>query len=282
MELGILTDSTCDLPEHLRAQYGIEVVPAILVIDGESHADGRDISREEFYTRLPQMKTAPTTAMPSPGEFAAAMGRLFERGCTHILALHAAEALTGIINGARLAAADFAEQVTIYDSASLTLGLGFQVLAAAEAAAEGAGADEALAAARSVRARTTIRAALDTIEYVRRSGRVPSAVASLGGLLKIKPFIELEEGQVRTIGAVRTTQQGSEKVFDGLCSLGELERLAILHTNAEGRARSLLDQLMQERRMSLPREILIVNVTTAIGTHVGPNGLGFAAVTRRA
>jgi len=280
MELGILTDSTCDLPDHLRAQYGIEVVPAILVIDGQSYADGRDISREEFYTRLPGMKTAPTTAMPSPGEFSVAMRRLFDRGCTHILALHAAEALTGIINGARLAAADFDDRVTVYDSASLTLGLGFQVLASAVAAADGADVAEALAAARGVRARTTIRAVLDTIEYVRRSGRVPGAVAALGGMLRIKPFIELQEGQVRAIGAVRTTQQGTEKVLDGLRGLGELERLAILHTNAETRARGLLDQLMQERRMSLPREILIVNVTTAIGTHVGPNGLGFAAVTK--
>jgi DegV family protein with EDD domain len=140
--------------------------------------------------------------------------------------------------------------------------------------------DEALAAAREVRARTTIRAVLDTLEYVRRSGRVPGAVASLGSLLRIKPFIELEEGQVRAIGVVRTARQATEKVFGGLRGLGELKQLAILHTNAEARARGLLDRLMQAGRMSLPREILIVNVTPAIGAHVGPNGLGFAAVTK--
>ena len=280
MKLGILTDSTCDLPGHLLASYDIQVVPAILVIDGQSHQDGLDISREEFYTRLPAMRSAPTTAMPSLGDFALAMQRLFDRGCTDILALHAAEALTGIINGSRLAAADFGEQVAVYDSGSLSLGLGFQVLAAAEAAADGAGMDEALAAAREVRAHTTIRAVLDTLEYVRRSGRVPGAVASLGSLLRIKPFIELEEGQVRAIGVVRTARQATEKVFGGLRGLGELKQLAILHTNAEARARGLLDRLMQAGRMSLPREILIVNVTPAIGAHVGPNGLGFAAVSK--
>jgi DegV family protein with EDD domain len=108
MKLGILTDSTCDLPGHLLAESDIEVVPAILVIDGQGHRDGHDISREEFYTRLPGMRTAPTTAMPAVGEYSLAMQRLFDRGCTHILALHATEALTGIINGARMAAADFA------------------------------------------------------------------------------------------------------------------------------------------------------------------------------
>jgi DegV family protein with EDD domain len=280
MKLGILTDSTCDLPSHLLAEYDIEVVPAILTIDGQSYRDGHDISREEFYTRLPAMRTPPTTAMPALAEYSAPMQRLLDSGCGQVLALHAAEALTGIVNGARLAAADFGDRVTVYDSGSLSLGLGFQALAAAEAAADGAGLDEALAAARGIRARTTIRAVLNTVEYVRRSGRVPGAVASLGSLLRIKPFIELDEGQVRAIGMVRTAQQATDKVLGGLLGLGELVRLAILHTNAEARARGLLDRLMQAGRMSLPREILIVNVTPAIGTHVGPDGLGFAAVTK--
>jgi DegV family protein with EDD domain len=280
MKLGILTDSTCDLPPGALAEWGIEVVPAVIVIDGQPYLDGRDITREQFYARLPSMLSAPTTAAPAPGEFHVAMQRLVDRGCTDILALHAASTLTSIINGSRLAAADFDGCVHIYDSTSLTLGLGYQVLAAAQAASEGAGPDEALAAAQGVRKRTYIRAALDTLEYVRRSGRVPAMVASLGGLLRIRPYIALQEGEVSAVGAVRTTTQGNDKVYEGLQQLGDLESLAILHTNAEPRARALLDRLMQERRMSLPRDILIVNVTPAIGTHVGPNGLGFAAVTK--
>jgi DegV family protein with EDD domain len=121
-------------------------------------------------------------------------------------------------------------------------------------------------------------AALDTMEYLRRSGRVPSAVAALGGLLSIKPIVELLNGEVKPLGAVRTTRQAGERIYNALREFGPLERLAILHTNAEHRARQLLDELMQTVSQSIPRDILMVNVTTVIGTHVGPNGLGFAAV----
>ena len=116
------------------------------------------------------------------------------------------------------------------------------------------------------------------MEYLRRSGRVPGAVTLLGGLLSIKPLIELTDGQVKTIGAVRTTRQADERMLNFLLKGGPLERLAILHTNAGPRARSLLNELMQRASQSMPRDILFINVTTVIGTHVGPNGLGYAAV----
>jgi DegV family protein with EDD domain len=118
------------------------------------------------------------------------------------------------------------------------------------------------------------------MEYLRRSGRVPGAVAALGGLLSIKPLIELTNGEVKAIGAVRTTKQANERMLNFLLEGGELERLAILHTGAEPRAREFLNALMQKASQSVPRDILMVNVTTVIGTHVGPNGLGFAAVRR--
>ena len=121
-------------------------------------------------------------------------------------------------------------------------------------------------------------AALDTMEYLRRSGRVPAAVAALGGLLSIKPIVELLNGEVKPLNAVRTTRQAGSYIHKALKDLGPLERLAILHTNAEHRARQLLDELMETVSQSIPRDIMMVNVTTVIGTHVGPNGLGFAAV----
>jgi DegV family protein with EDD domain len=278
MKLGIVTDSTSDLPKYLIEQYELEVVPSILILEGKEYADGVGISREEFYTRLPSFQTQPTTAAPSIGDFSARYESLLSRGCDHILAIHATGKLTTIINSARQAAQDFPEKITVTDSLSMSLGLGFQVLAAAEDAEMGLQA--ALGAAASKRQRLKVFAAFDTLEYAKRSGRLPAAFATLGGLLNIKPLIELINGEVKPVGVVRTTKQANEKIMNFLLEMGPLERLAILHTGAESRAKEFLNTVMQQASQSVPRDILMVNVTTVIGTHIGPNGLGFAAVRK--
>lgn len=285
MKLGIVTDSTCDLPKYLIEQHELEVVRSILILEGKEYADGVGISREDYYKRLPSFQTQPTTAAPSIGDFSTRYNSLFTRGCDHILSIHASGKLTTIINSARQASHDFPEKITMIDSNSLSLGLGFQVLAAAEASAEAIESAEdglaaALAAIESTRKRLHVYAALDTMEYVKRSGRVPAAVTFFGGMLNIKPIVELTEGQIKPIGAVRTTKQANERMLNFLLEGGELERLAILHTGAEPRAKEFLNALMQKASQSVPRDILMVNVTTVIGTHVGPNGLGFAAVRK--
>ena len=282
MKLGLLTDSTSDLPKYLIEQYELEVVPSILILDGKEYADGIGISREDFYKRLSSMQTPPTTAAPSIGDFSARYETLLTRGCDHILSIHAAGTLTTIINSARQAAQNFPEKITVIDSLSMSLGLGFQVIAAAEAAAEAAGVElqAALDTIDTTRKRLRLFAALDTMENMRRSGRVPAVVTVLGSLLHIKPLIEIANGEVKPHGAVRTTKQANERMLNLLLQEGPLERLAILHTGAEPRAREFLNTLMQKASQAVPRDILIVNVTTVIGTHVGPNGLGFAAVRK--
>ncbi len=278
MKIGIVTDSTADLPAYLIEQHHIQVVPAIVVMEGEEYEDGIAISREEFYNRLPSLHTPPTTAAPSIGDFAAPYDTLLTNGCAHILSIHAASQLTTIINAARQAAQEFPHKVTCIDSESLSLGLGFQVLAAAEESESGL--QSAMEAIESTKRRLQVIAALDTMEYLKRSGRVPGTVAALGGLLSIKPMIELKDGEVKAIGAVRTTKQADERVLNFLLGIGDMDRLAVLHTNAEPRAKQLLAELMNRVRKSIPRDILFVNVTSVIGTHVGPNGLGFAAVRK--
>jgi fatty acid kinase fatty acid binding subunit len=276
MKLGIVTDSTSDLPPYLAEEHDIRIVPMVLILDGVEYLDGRGISRDEFYARLPELKQSPTTASGSIGEFASQYQSLLSGGCDAVLSIHAPEALTTIINTARQAAQPFGERVTCIDSGSLSLGLGYQALAAAEASELGLPA--ALEAVASIRRRLHLSAALDTMEYVKRSGRVPAAVAALGGLLSIKPLIELTDGEVKAIGAVRTSQQADQRMLNFLLEGGKLERLAMLHTGAEARARRFLDALMQVASQSVPRDILLVNVTPVIGTHVGPDGLGFASV----
>ena len=279
MKLGIVTDSTCDIPPFLVEQYELEVVPCILVIDGKEYMDGKDITREEFYRQLPALKIQPTTAAPSIGDFSARYDSLLTKsGCDHILSIHAAGALTSLLNSARQAAGDFPDRVTCIDSTSLSLGLGFQVLAAAEAAEFGLQA--AIEAVKSAHRRLHVFAALDTMEYLKRSGRVPATVAMLGSLLSLKPLIELTNGEVKAVGAVRTAGQANHRMTKFLLEGGSLEKLAILHTGAEGRAREFLNELMQTSSQAVPRDILMVNVTTVIGTHVGPNGMGFAAVRK--
>ena len=278
MKLGIVTDSTSDLPAYLVEEHNIQVVPTILVLEGKEYLDGIGITREEFYNRLPSLRTPPTTAAPSIGDFTTPYETLLSQGCDHIISIHAASQLTTIINVAHEAAKEFPDKVTCIDSGSLSLGLGFQALAAAEESE--LGVQFALDAIASTRKRLQVSAALDTMEYLKRSGRVPGAVAALGGLLSIKPMIKLIDGEVKAIGAVRTTKQADESILNYLLGLGDLERLAILHTNAEQRAKQLLNELMNRARRSIPRDILFVNVTAVIGTHLGPNGLGFAAIKK--
>jgi len=276
MKLGIVTDSTCDLPAALVEQHSLEVIPSILVLEGKEYIDGQTITRDEFYRRLPALRTPPTTAAPAMGEYSSRYEALLSHGCEHVISIHAAGKLTSIVDTARLAARDFEGRVTCVDSGSLSLGVGFQVLAAAEAAEMGLQA--ALAAIASTQKRLKVNAALDTMEYLRRSGRVPGAVAALGGLLSIKPLVDLTDGVVKAIAAARTTHQANDRLLNFLLECGPLERLAVLHSGLESRAREFLNVLMQKASQSVPRDILLVNVTTVIGTHVGPHGLGFAAI----
>jgi len=284
MKIGIVTDSTSDLPQYLVDQHEIHVVPAVLILEGREYVDGVDITREEFYNRLPALQSAPTTAAPSLGDFTTPYEKLLANGCDHIISIHMSSKLTAILNVARKAAEEFPGKVTCVDSESMSLGLGFQVLAAAEqadnASEGGLGLQPVLEAIELTRKKLKVYAALDTMEYVKRSGRVPGMVATLGGILSIRPVIEVVNGEVKPIGAVRTTKQADEKILSLLMENGELSRLAILHTNAEARAKNLLNELMNRARKSVPRDILFVNVTSVIGTHVGPNGLGFAAVRK--
>lgn len=276
MKPGIVTDSTCDLPQYIVEEFGIEVVPSILIVDGKEYPDGGGLAREEFYRKLPELKTHATTATPSIGEFAKRYQKLFNEGCDHILSIHAAGTLTTIVNTARQAALDFNGRVTVLDSLSLSLGLGFQVMAAAENVEMGL--EAALAAVESTRRRLRLFAVLDTLEYVRRSGRIPGTMAMLGSLLSIKPLVEVHGGDVKSVAMVRTTRQANERMSALLKSTGKLERLAILHTGAEARARELLNKAMMEASQQMPRDILMIHATPVIGTHIGPNGLGFAAV----
>ncbi len=275
MSIAIVTDSTSDLPPHWLARYGIHSVPAVVVMDGKNLRDGVELSREDFYNRLPSLNPPPTTAAPSSGEFETLYRRLFDEGASHVISIHLASPLSGIYNAARLAAQAFKDRVSVVDSGSLTLGLGWQVVEAAEAALRGESVAQILRLLEELRPRTRVVALLDTLEYLRRSGRVSWARAALGDLLRIKPLVEVYLGEVLRVAQVRTRKKGVRRLLDHVCGLAPFQRIGVLHTNAEEVARELIAAL------HLPPDTPLINVTTVIGTHVGPNGLGFALIQRR-
>jgi DegV family protein with EDD domain len=278
MNIALVTDSTADIPDHLLERHQIHVVPNMVVIDGKSMIDGQEISRREFYERLPGMKIPPTTATLSSGAYQVLYQKIFDLGAEAIISIHAASRLSGIFNAAQVAAQEFGQRVYVLDGEHISLGLGFQVLAAADAISRQVHLQELLAYIVDVRRRARVMAMLDTLEYVRRSGRVSWARARLGNLLQVKPFIEVREGgRVFSMGEARTRSKGVNRLKKFLYDLGNLERLAILHTNAEAEALQFLADIDLQH---LPTEPLVVNVTPIIGTHVGPNGLGFAAIIR--
>ena len=276
INVAIVTDSTADIPSEMAEKHNIHVVPAILVVDGKSMEDGTGLSRKEFYERMPGMATPPTTATPSAGTFENIFENLLRSGFQAIVSIHVASLLSGVFNTAHLAAQTFGGKVKVIDSEQLSLGLGFQVIAAAEAATVGCSIDKILERIQNVRQRVRVAAMLDTLEYLRRSGRVSWARARIGSLLRIKPFVEIKNGQVLNLGQARTRQKGIIHLKELLYKIGEVEKLAILHTNAEADANKMLTEL----NLALPIQPMVVNVTTIVGTHVGPNGLGFAAVVK--
>lgn len=277
MKIALVTDSTADIPESLIEAYKIHVVPNILIIDDVSLMDGIDITREEFYEKLPNMQHLPTTSTASVGTYEATYRRVFQEGADYIISIHVSKNLSGIYNAARTAAVAFSERVRVIDSNQLTLGLGFQVLAAAEAIQDKMDLSGVIETIFDVQRRVLVIAMLDTLEYVARSGRVSWARARIGNLLRIKPFLKVRDGEVIRLGEVRTRQKGIEKLKEILYSLGEIDRFGMLHSNAKADAERFLKGI--GKNLTYPP--VLVNVTTVIGAHVGPNGLGFTAVLKK-
>jgi DegV family protein with EDD domain len=274
MKIALVTDSACDIPYKMARNHEINVVPNILVIEGKSVEDDEKFSRQKFYEELPNMVTFPTTSTASAGRYQALYQNLLDSGFEQIVSIHVSHHLSGIFNAASTAAQLFAGQVHVVDSLQVTLGLGFQVLEAAEAIADGASLDSVLALLNQIQGRVRLIAMLDTLEYIRRSGRVSWARASLGTLLNLKPFIEVKDGLAISLGEVRTRRKGIARLEKLMQTARPLKRFALLHTNAEDDARQILEAYAPQ----MATQPLLVNVTTVIGAHVGPNGLGFVAL----
>ena len=276
MTVRIVTDSTCDLPADTIARYGIRVIPLYINVGNQGYLDGIDISREEFYTRLPSFSTHPTTAVPSTERFVVEYNTLADEGASEILSIHISTALSGVMHVASIAARETATtQITVFDSRQLSLGTGFLVETAARMAAAGSSIAEILQALNDQVKRTRVFAALDTLEFLKRSGRMNRYMAGLATLLQIKPIMTMHDGKPGS-ERVRTRARALKRVVEMLAAAGRLERVAMVHTHASG---EILDELRAMAAHLLPQEpILSVDITPVIGAHIGPGAVGFAII----
>lgn len=277
MSVKIVTDSTCDLPSELVEKYDLTVVPLYVNIGQQSFLDGVQLSRADFYAGLPDYPVHPTTAAPGPEQFRQVYQSLAEAGATEIISIHVSTALSSTANSARLAAEQArGAVVTVFDSRQLSLGTGLLTLTAARLVAGGLPVADILPRLAAQTERTYLAAALDTMEFLRRSGRVNSLVAGLGSVLQIKPLLKMHNGEVGS-ERVRTRQRAEQRVLELLAEAAPFEQVALLHTGDPRRAQQLHHAAAH---LLPPSEVLSVNVTPVIGAHIGPGAVGFVAVTR--
>lgn len=276
MTIRVVTDSTCDLPASTIAKYDIKVLPLYINVGEQEYLDGIDITREEFYEKLPDFPTHPTTAVPSPMKFKAIYDALAEEGATDIISIHISEALSAMVNVARAAAQETLSAVIhVIDGGQLSLGTGFLVEKAAELAAKGSALNEILDALNSQMKRTHVFAALDTLEFLKRSGRMNRWVSNLGSLLQIKPILTMHNGQPGN-EKVRTRDKAMKRIVEMLETVGRIERVALVHTHAPDR----LADLKKMGAHLLPKgDLLTEDITPVIGAHIGPGAAGFAVIT---
>lgn len=278
MIIKIVTDSTCDLPAELVNSHGINVIPMYINFGEQGYQDGIEITRQEFYQRLPNSHPFPTTAAPGVDSFKAVYSRLAEEGADEILSIHVSASLSAVMDVARTAVSEFSDiPVTVYDSDQLSLGTGFQVLEAARAAAKGMLKEDILALLDDLSSRTYVFAALDTLEYLKRSGRMNAFMANLGSILQVKPILTMHAGSP---GAerVRTKEKSIRRLIELVEELGPIEKVALVHTNAQSEAADLwqkANHLFVDQDMPLS-----IDVTPVLGAHLGPSAVGFTCITK--
>ena len=275
--IRIVTDSTCDLPENITQQLSITVVPLHINQGDNTYLDEVDLSREEFYKQLPGYQPSPTTATPGPDAFTKVYERLANEGAQAILSIHISETLSATINAARVAAEQFTRiPVTVLDSSQLSLGTGFLVEKAALLSQAGKKVEEIVSSLQGVMKRTYVFASLKTLEYLRRSGRMNFAIAKFGELLQLKPLLHMNMGKA-SAHRTRTQKRATARLMEWLNEYAPYEKLAIVHAGVHEEARALYEQVSS----FFPQgEVLIVQITPALGAHLGVGALGFACISK--
>ena len=275
MPVKIVTDSVADIPEKVVAELGITVIPVLLRFGEETLRDGIDITTDHFYERLASSKVMPTTSVPSLDMFARTYARLAGE-TDEILAVMLSSKLSGLYNAA-LQSTKLMEgkcRIEVIDSERAVMAQGFGVIRAARAAKAGAKMDEIIENLRGDLARSEIRAAFDTLEYLQRGGRIGKAQALMGSVLKVNPIITLKDGLVEPAGRTRSRAKAIDALYDFAAGYKKLEEVAVEDAACPTDADALTERLGR----IFPKERIYRSRTTpVIGTHTGP-GLLLVAV----
>ncbi len=272
----VVTDSTADLPAEIVAELGITVIPLQVIFGSQSFRDGVDLTAEEFFKRLPQEKELPTTSQPSVGEFQQTYEALAET-TDHVLSIHLSAAFSGTVGAAQQAAETLGErcQIEVIDSGTVSMAMGFAVIAAARAAQDGADLDTCTRVAQSAIRRQRLALAVDTLEYLRRGGRIGRATAFIGSLLRLKPILTIRDGETFPLSRVRTRKKALDEILRVCLEEGGISEAMVMFTTDPKDATYLTD-VIRRRHPDIP--IHEGRIGPAIGVHVGPGLIGLAVV----
>jgi DegV family protein with EDD domain len=274
--IRVVTDSSCDLPDDLVAEHDITIVPLSIRFGAEELVDRRDLTPAEFWSKCQHSPVLPETSAPSPGAFEAAFRQAKDAGADGVVCVNLSSKLSATIQAAAQAAKALEPEfpVRVVDSLNVSMGLGLLVLRAARMAAEGKGIDDVAGAVVDAAPRTSIYAALDTLENLKKGGRIGGAQAFIGSLLSVKPIIEVRDGEVHAESKQRTRSRAVAYLVDKVRQAGAIEDLAAVHGQAPD-----LEEFLDALSAVIDRDRIIVSdVGAVIGTHAGPRAIGVAMI----
>ena len=276
MTVKIVTDSVADLPSHVVKELDITVVPILVRWGEELYRDGIDLTAAQFYERLKRSRIPPSTSVPSPGTFAEAYDKLAEEA-NEILAIIVTSRLTGTYNVALQSIGLMKRKcrVEVIDSKCATMAEGFVVMKAAQAAQAGASLDEVMEVARKTIPRVDFLSTFDTLEYLKRGGRIGKAQAFLGSILKVNPLITLRDGVVEPAGRTRSRAKAIDRLCEFAMSYSHIEEIAIEEATTPNEA----DRIAERLSIKFPKErIYRSKPSPVIGAHTGPGFLLIAVL----
>lgn len=269
--IAIITDTDSSLPAGVAQKYGIVQVPIIIQFGDESFRDVSEIDNAVIFQRIDREKKLPTTAAPSPGQFAEAFKAAFASGAGEILCLNISSEMSATYAAARQAAEMFPEKrIEVVDSRSLAIGQGYMAIAAAEVVAGGGSIEQAIAAAEDIRERTHLFGALATLKYIAMSGRVSHLAAGMAGLLDIKPILSLQNGKLSLLEKIRTQGKAWARAIELTVETvagRKVEKMAILNVNCPEAAKQFEMQL--RAALPCPDEILHADMNPGLSVHTG-------------